>query len=356
MKLNFLRRPPINKGHQPRPRRRGVTTIMVATGITVVLGAGALSVDVGLMVATRNRLQRACDSAALAGAQELPATDSTRTNKAIAYANQTMEQNTVRAAETTVAFPATNKIQVTATRRVNFLLAPILGITSKNITTTAIAGRANLAGVPYNVPLAITVDDYNRYKGGQRFEERLIDNNRQDFVDGTITALDLRNENSGKSGAGFQDDLTNGWYQPVYFNQQINSALNASLNSQGEKIDRALQDRFERAAGAPWYDEGPGSGNSGNNSSYQFPDYPHGDPRVVTIIIADPNPADNNNPRLNARFFAPVYLEEIKTRSGDTYVQMRILPYKSYNAEDPNVVIGDDGTPYTGLTIVKLLG
>jgi hypothetical protein len=301
-------------------------------------------------------LQRACDAAALSGAAELPASDTTRTNSATTYAQATAGENGVAAAEMTITFPSTSKIQVTATRQVNFLFAPVLGIASRSITTTAIAGRANLAGVPYNVPLAITTDDYNQYKDGTRFSERLIDNNRQDFANGTITALDLRSDNSGKSGAGFQDDLTNGWYKPVYFNQQINSALNASLTSQGGKIDDALKDRFSRAADKPWYDNGPGSGNNGNNSSYTFPNYPQDDPRIVTIIIADPNAADNNNPQLTARFFAPVYLEQLTTKSGDTYVQMRILPSKSYSSEDPNVVVGDDSTAYTGLTVVKLMG
>jgi Flp pilus assembly protein TadG len=339
-----------------KARRRGSITLIIAIGIVTVLGAGALAVDLGVLASTRNRLQRSCDAAALAGAAELPASTTARTNSATSYAQATTGENGIATSETTVTFPATNKIQVSAARQVNLFFAPILGIANRTVTATAIAGRANIAGVPYNVPLAITVDDYNRFKDGRRFTPRLVDNNRQNFEDGTVTALDLRNDNSGKSGAGFQEDLTYGWYKPVYFNQQINSALNASLVSQGEKLDRAMDDRFDRAAGAPWYDAGPGSGNSGSNSSYTFPDYPQGDPRIVTIIIADPNPANNNNPQLNARFFAPVYMEEIITRSGDTYVQMRILPFLTYNSDDPNVVVGDDSTPSIGLTVIKLMG
>jgi Flp pilus assembly protein TadG len=340
--------------HALRRRRSGTILLLVGLSLVALLGCCALAADYGRLVATKNLLQRTCDASALAAAAELPAIDSTTTGSAISYAQLTASQNGVTASEIEVAFPSANRVRVTATRQVSFLFAPVLGLRSGLVNATAVAGRSNLAGVPYNVPLAITVDDYNNNLDGKRLEEKLIDNNRQDFNNGTATALDLRNDNSGKSVAGFQEDLTNGWYQPVYFNTQINSALNASLTSQGGKLDQAMRDRFSRAAGAPWYDAGPGSGNSGSNSSYQFPNYPNDDPRIVTIIVAEPNPANNNNPQLLARKLAPVYIEDIFTRAGDTYIRMRILPKHDYNAEDPNIVIGDDSAPSTGLTVIRL--
>ena len=358
MRMNYRTRPHFSlQESRPNSRvRRGSVTLVVAMSLVAILGFGALAVDYGTMVTTRNRLQRACDAGALAGAAELPATTTTSIASATNYAVTTTGQNLVSSSETTISFPSTTKIKVSAARQVRFLFAPILGMTSGAVTATATAGRSNLAGVPYNVPLAITVDDYNNHVDGRRLTVRLIDNNRQDFVNGTVTALDLRDDNSGKSVAGFQEDLTNGWYEPVYFDQQINSALNADLSSQGPKLENAMGDRFTRAAGAPWYDDGPGSGNYGNNSSYTFPNYPNDDPRIVTLIVADPSEADNNNPQLTARRFAPVYVEETFKRSGDTYMTIRILPGKSYNNDDPNIVIGDDSTLSTGLTVIRLLG
>ncbi len=53
------------------PRRRGAVAPMVACLLVVLMGMAALSVDVGLMYKTKAQLQRAADSAALAGAWEL---------------------------------------------------------------------------------------------------------------------------------------------------------------------------------------------------------------------------------------------------------------------------------------------
>ena len=47
---------------------RGVTLVMVALSLTVLLGMGALAVDAGMLYTARTELQRTADAAALAGA------------------------------------------------------------------------------------------------------------------------------------------------------------------------------------------------------------------------------------------------------------------------------------------------
>ncbi len=324
-------------------RRSGSIVVLMALSVVVLCGFAALSTDYGQMVWRRNQLQRACDAAALGGASQLPLA-----TNAIQVAGVVAGQNGVPSP--TYGFPnGVSQIQVSATQQVSFGFARVIGINSASVSATAIAGRIPIRGVPNNVPLAITTNDYLTYKNGTSFELQLIDNNRQNFNPGDITALDLRTDNSGKAVNVFQTDLTYGFSGTIYLNQQINSALNASLSSQGPSVVQAITQRFDEAAAAPYRD-------TGNN--YTFPNYPDGDRRVVTLIVADPALANNNNPQITARAIVPVYLETVRSPggSGNTYVRMRIMPSLTYSSEDPGVVLGDDSTVDNGLAVVRLLG
>ena len=60
------------------PRRRGLTIVFVVVMIPVLLGAAALTIDVGLMINTRADLQIAADASALAGVAALSSDDMMR--------------------------------------------------------------------------------------------------------------------------------------------------------------------------------------------------------------------------------------------------------------------------------------
>lgn len=325
-----------------RKRRAGSIAVIVALSFVALCGFTALSTDYGQMVWWRNQLQRSCDASALAGASQLPNALNAQT-----VAGTVAGQNGLAAPG--YGWPnGLRQIQVSGARTVNFGFAGVIGIKSADVKASAIAGRLPLKGVPFNVPLAITTTDYALYKNGTSFEPLLIDNNRQDFVPGDLTALDLRPDGSGKSGAVFQDDLLNSYPGTIYLNQPIDNSLNASLSSQGPKLEQALSQRISDAAAAPYAD---------NGSKYTFPDYPPNDRRIVTLIVADPHPVDNNNPVVTARAIVAVYIESVRSpgNSSNYYVRMRILPNKLYHTDDPGVVVGDDTTPDNGLAVVQLL-
>jgi len=328
-------------GRQRRSaRRRGSVVVMVSLAFVALCGFCALATDYGQLVWQRNQLQRACDAAAIGGASQLP------------YGANAQQVATTIAAQNAVNNPTfawpngVKQIRVSAARQVKFGFAPVLGINSGNVTATAVAGRIPLNGVGGNVPLAITMGDYTKYKDGNSFEQVLIDNNRQDFKNGTLTALDLRPDGSGKSGAVFETDLLNGYAGTIYFDQKISNSLNASLSSQGPKLISAMEQRFLDAAQASYADTG---------TNYTYPDYPANDRRIVTLIVADENPLSNNNPMLTARLIVPVYLETVRTTGGSYRLKMRILPAKSYTTDDANISLGNDNTPESGLFAVRLL-
>lgn len=53
---------------KPEGQHRGAVTVLVASTLAILLGFGALAVDVGYLFVVRNELQNAADAAALAGA------------------------------------------------------------------------------------------------------------------------------------------------------------------------------------------------------------------------------------------------------------------------------------------------
>lgn len=59
------------RGHRRGRRERGAVAVTAVLGLLVLLGIGALAVDLGMVVAARTQLGTAADAAALAGAKEL---------------------------------------------------------------------------------------------------------------------------------------------------------------------------------------------------------------------------------------------------------------------------------------------
>ncbi len=340
------------------PRRRGSVLVISALAIISLLGFSAIAVDYGLMVNDANRLQRACDAAALAGATKLKQTGVDAMdvyNAQLAAIAMMREHNVTTFDWTRIEFnaPTFNRITVPASTTRNYFFAGAFRLinpnsaTASQISRRAVAGRTALRGVPQVAPLAITTIDYELYKSGIQFENRLIDNNRQDFNPGTLTALDLRIDTSGKSPNIWQEDLTFGTNRTTIIGEQINSTINAELANQGRRLESAMNDRITRAAGAPWYD---------NGSTYTFPNIPSDNPRVVTLMVADPNPANNSNPMLTARFFVSVYVDAIRyvPGQGTSFLKVRILPAQTFGSDRSDIIVGDDSTPFTGPSVVRL--
>jgi hypothetical protein len=61
----------IKKNRENQQNQRGAVMIFVAAAMTAFIGFAALAIDVGFLMAARNELQNAADSAALAGASQL---------------------------------------------------------------------------------------------------------------------------------------------------------------------------------------------------------------------------------------------------------------------------------------------
>lgn len=325
-----------------RSRRSGNVLVLTAVSIVAMAGCCALAVDLGLLVHTKNRLQITCDASALAGAQELPASP----DAAEAVARQTAQLNGT--ATPVVTLPSSRMIRVSAHQKVLFFFAPFLGITDNTVSATSSAGRSfAIKGIPEVVPLAITTETYEQYRDGAIVDLRLARSNKDPFSTGFMVGLDFRVDTSGKSGSLFQTDLTYGYPYTISIGENYNT-LTSSDSSQGASMVNGMQDRFNQAAAASYNDTG---------SNYTFPHYHVLSRRIITVVVSDARPATNSNPLVPIRYFAPMYvLAAWQTTGSDSqsFMRVRILPGRAYNSDDPRIVIGDENTPDTGLTAVKL--
>ena len=159
-----------------RPDERGVSIVIVAVGMVIVLGIAGLGVDLASLYVGRTQAQRAADAAALAGAQALVTAGCTSSGgSTISSYCQLLAQQKAKAVgnrnliagvspgieDSDITFPSTSttdpQIQVVAARDTNHnnpmptFFVKIFGIDSANVSATAKAEAFNPSGTTANV-------------------------------------------------------------------------------------------------------------------------------------------------------------------------------------------------------------
>lgn len=343
--------------------------MLVAVTMVTLMGFSAMAVDYGLLVNDRNRLQRACDAAALAGAQELKLTgnDTTDTANATTVAIATAGQNGVTIYASDISFSHSNAdITVPARLTRNLFFARVLGITTGSVAATATAGVTPTSGgyTPYVAPVGITTDTYNTYLTNTDVQTlSLIRHNKNNFEFGDFVLFDLSPSN-GKSPAKMVSQLTGGETDLVTIGS-YQTALNASLKSEGAKFLGGVNTLISRAEGSPWYDCGSSQSWNGKSCSSTPPSgltwyqqmqqgsVSYSDPRVIYLIVSPP--VTTNPGTLNAlvETFIPVYIESYDNSTG--LLSVRFLPAQSMTDGQTGFLTGTNGNAVYGARIVQLL-
>lgn len=152
-----------------RRGERGVTLVMMALTLFLVLGMSALVVDYGMLKATKAEAQRAMDAAALAGASAFVKSDPDVDFDAVARAraNEFAAKHTVYNAVVDTLPPPTGNLtvdvdlgaeRVTATytgKGIPLWFANIFGVTSMGINATASAHAVDAGASTCIMPIAI---------------------------------------------------------------------------------------------------------------------------------------------------------------------------------------------------------
>jgi hypothetical protein len=134
---------------------RGSIAILVALGMTVLLGSCAMVVDIGLTYVQKAKLQNAVDAAALAGAQELPGDPSSANQVAQDFATQN------GADDITTSIGANNfKMTVSGHKTVPTAFAKIWGIDSEQISASSAAMMVPPSSLSGAVPLSVQEQNF----------------------------------------------------------------------------------------------------------------------------------------------------------------------------------------------------
>ncbi|MEL7655569.1 MAG: pilus assembly protein TadG-related protein [Bacillota bacterium] len=181
-----------------KKKEDGTVVVLVALFIVILLGMTAFALDLGSAYHQSSKLQNALDSAALAGAQELPAdneADSDWTD-----AKVVAEEFAVYNGYTGVTCQPVHKngntsekiigIQVNGSREVEYQFAGVFGVEHGDVSKSATAQLFTAVGMSGLVPLSLT-------------EEKWSD---IDVGEDTIIKFDNKSND---------DLLSSGWYGPV---------------------------------------------------------------------------------------------------------------------------------------------
>ena len=347
-----------------RSQNQGSITVVMAISMVFILGCAALSVDYGLLVADANRLQRACDAGALAGAIKLKATgvDVTDEYNAKVEAQTIARRNGVAVNFNDINVTNGTKIHVPAATIRTFFFARAIGITEKGITRSATAGVSagdDLSTAPGSVrvaPIGISWETYLAYKDDRLLPHdlTLIRQNKEIFGLDELVLFDLRTAINSKSSAHMQDQLTGQGIQEADLGD-YDTTLNAAQPSAQNHFTGGLSDLLDQSAGAPWSD----SDNSGSGVRYNEilnGSSPRNNPRVVYLIVT-PATYEPTNGTFDTQIqgFAPVYIDTYHefTLAGErrTKISVRFLP--------PGTASDGQATPspataLTGVRVVSL--
>ncbi|MGI6621818.1 MAG: pilus assembly protein TadG-related protein [Acetivibrionales bacterium] len=138
-------------------KEKGQSLVLFTLMMVVFLGLSALVIDIGMTTVSKAEIQNAADSAALAGALELPDNPS----QAIVVAEEYIEMNGKPGDIADVTIGDDNKsITVTISRVNSMFFAKILGVKESTVTADATASIGVAASVPWIVPFVIPKPEY----------------------------------------------------------------------------------------------------------------------------------------------------------------------------------------------------
>ncbi|UCH36155.1 MAG: Tad domain-containing protein [Armatimonadota bacterium] len=275
----------------PLKDERGISLVMAAILIVVLIGMTALAVDVGRLYAARQYLVNSCDASALAGGLELP-----DQAKAEAEASECAVANDM--SQHQVSFPAdgitpegATKIRVDGQMTVDHTFARILGFDNKLVSAYAVVLKTGPVGsvagrvVPWGIPWYSYDGTPYEYNNGVLYTLKV--GSQTDLGDGSTAKTGgnfyplalQRSLGDGSSGGdvymhdimwGFDGTVEVGDITDTEPGNMVGPTKQAVVNEPSG--DESL---FERAQQEPWADD-------------TWDNYDYGNPRIVIVPIISP--------------------------------------------------------------------
>jgi Flp pilus assembly protein TadG len=134
---------------------RGQALVVTTIFMTVVLGAAALTIDIGRMASNKRQIQNGADAAALAGAWQLPGQATAAKADALAWAlNNNLTGDEVMKRSVFTTDEPDDTIEVEVKRNVTFTFGKVVGLSSKDLTARATVQVPVLTGIKTGQPRA----------------------------------------------------------------------------------------------------------------------------------------------------------------------------------------------------------
>lgn len=328
--------------------RKGAVTVMAAIVTVTILGFTALGVDIGMVATSRNQLQNAADSAALAaGSRLLVMNNAEIINIAKTYAgsNKVLNEPVVLQDSDIEIFGnpdvGQRRVRVTA-RRINARGNPIslmfgraIGYDSVDMTATATAGLISLAGTTGMRPWAVrdrcadppapcppyvypeVGEPVTLKVGSQGIRE-------EPYWFGPVNFPPENKGDPVTGGSAYRDNIEYGYNGLV----EIGDVVRLEHGNMGGPTRQGVDYLVQQDPGAYW----DTTTNQIMGSAY--PD--NQSPKIVTIMFYDPNiPVDSHGPITVTRLGA-FFLEEMTRVDGEEAVTGRFMEGISSGRLDRN--------------------
>lgn len=303
-------------------RSKGQTLVIAAFATLTLVGAVSLGSDVAVLYFNSVQLQKAADSAVLAGANWLPGNPS----QANTTANQFAESNGIKAAEITSTTVASNdqSITISLQRNVPYYFARVFGLTSSNVTAAATASAPYApttvnASTPSQIPaggdnngnngntcattcscglLPIGLDSNTVYSNGAS-----ITLQQGQLGPGNWDLLAL----GGTGGSNLRTNIANGYNGMM----TVGDWLTTEPGKKVGPVDQGFQDRLNCAASTD---------PSGTATTHSLTDA-----RVMVLPVVDWE-HQNGRSQVQLKAFATVWLDSYSSGQVSVHFIQQVMP------------------------------
>jgi len=271
-------------------QQKGSTVVLVALAAVALFGFAALVVDAGLLYLASGRLNNMVDAAALAAARDLiPAL---ATGDPVTTAEKVAVLNGKEAGDQLYVSVTNGQVTVTAVRRVELFLAPVLGFSASNVQATASATAGVLASATGVVPFGVEKQNFSY---GDTY---VLKAGGGDGTTGNYGGLAL-----GDKGANvYEFNIQNGYSGVLHIGDMVSTQTG---NMSGPTNDGVSSRISQDSAGS-------------------FPPQNFESPRIITVPVIDSLDVNGTKP-VQIVGFANFYLESVGGSGSDCYVTGRFI-------------------------------
>lgn len=301
-------------------QERGSAAVVAALAITVVMGLGAIAVDVGNLYLNRTRLYNISDAAALAGVQDLPGDSVQALANARTYAAQNgKSSDTVVPTVVNDSYGNNTMLSVTVTRNVPYYFAHIFNIMPANQTLSA-TSKAKISPIikaAHIMPWGIVKQNFIY---GQTYQ---LKEGAGSGYNGNYGALAL----GGTGASVYRNNIENGYSGVV----QVGDWLTTEPGNMSGPTSQGVSYRV------------------GLDPSATFDTVQKGSERIVTVPIIS-ELGDNGRTEVQIVGFAAFFLEGVGGQGNNNYVYGKFLemtiPGDIYKNESYGTITSDVAKGY----------